>query len=60
MISGCIIEVLIYPLKYNFESHLIYKLRYYRQTIFNQFNIMVAYVDIIGLCHSVVILWDAA
>ena len=47
----CIIEVY-------FESHLIYKLCYYRQTIYNQLNIMVSYVDIIGLyiCHSVTIL----
>ena len=28
-----------------------------RQTIFNQLNIMVPYVDIIGLCHSIAILW---
>ena len=28
----------------------------YKQTIFNQLNIMVPYVDIIGLCHSVAIL----
>ena len=41
-----------------FESHLIYKWRYYRQSNFNQLNIMVPYVDIIGLCHSVAILWD--
>ena len=52
----CIIEV--YLLKYYFESHLIYKWRYYRQTIFNQLNIMVPYLDIIGLCHSVAILWE--
>ena len=45
-----------YLFKYYFERHLIYKRRYYRQTIFNQLNIMVLYVDIIGLCHSVVIL----
>ena len=56
MIKICIIEV--YLLKYYFESHLIYKWRYYRQTIFNQLNIMVPYVDIIGLCHSVAILWE--
>ena len=42
----CIIEV--YILKYYFESHFIYKWRYYRQTILNQLNIMVAYVNIIG------------
>ena len=53
-IKICIIE--IYLLKYFFESHLIYKIRYYRQTNFNQLNIMVPYVDIIGLCHSVVII----
>ena len=41
----CIIEV--YLLKYYFESPLIHKRRYYRQTIFNQFSIMVSYVDII-------------
>ena len=43
--------------KYYFESHIIYKWHYYRQTIFNRLNIMVSYVDIIGLCHSVAILW---
>ena len=32
-------------LNHYFESHLIYKLRYYGQTIFNQMNIMVSYVD---------------
>ena len=44
-ISGkiCIIEV--YLSKYYFKSHLIYKLRYYRQTISNQLDIMVPYVD---------------
>ena len=26
--------------------------------IFNQLNIMVPYVDIIGLCYSVAILWE--
>ena len=51
----CIIEV--YLLKYYFESHLIYKWRYFRQTIFNQLNIMASYVDINGLCHSIPILW---
>ena len=30
--------------------------RYYRQTVFNQLTVMVSYVDIIGLCHSVPIL----
>ena len=44
-------------LKYYFESHIIYKWCYYRQTIFNQSNIMVPYADTIGLCHSVAILW---
>ena len=34
----CIIEV--YVLKYHFISHLIYKWSYYRQTIFNQLNLM--------------------
>ena len=53
-IKICIIEV--YLLEYYFESHLIYKWRYYRQTIFSQSNIMVSYVDMIGLCHSVTIL----
>ena len=38
----CIIEV--YFLKYYFKSQLIYKWRYYRQTIFNQLNIKVSYV----------------
>ena len=42
----CMIEV--YLLKYYFESHLIYKGRYYRQTIIKQLDIMVSYVDIIG------------
>ena len=51
----CIIEV-YNLLKYYFESHLIYKWRYYRQTIFNQLNIMVPYVYLIGVCHCVVIL----
>ena len=37
---------------------LFWKSRYYRQTIFNQSNIMVSYVDIFGLCHSVAILWE--
>ena len=41
----CLVEV--YLLKYYFESHLTYKLRYYRQTMFNQLNIMVPYIDII-------------
>ena len=45
-------------LKYYFESHIIYKWCYYSQTIFNQSNIMVPYVDTIGLCHSVTILWE--
>ena len=37
-------------LKYYYcESHLIYKLRYYRQTIFNHLNIVLPYVDIIGI-----------
>ena len=50
----CIIEICL--LKYYFKSHLIYKGCYYSQTIFNQLNIMVPYVDIIGLGHSVAIL----
>ena len=61
----CIIEVCI--LKYYFESHLIYKLCYHRQTIFNQLNIMVPYVDIIVLqvyekskwC-GINVMWDAS
>ena len=52
----CITEV--YLLKYYFKSHLIYKGRNYRQTIFNQLNIMVPYLFIIGLCYSVLILSD--
>ena len=44
--------------KYYFEPHLIYKWSYFRQTIFNQLNIMVSYVDISGLYHSVAILWE--
>ena len=44
--------------KYYFESHLIYKRRYYRQTILNQINIMVPYVDIISLCFRITILWE--
>ena len=51
-----IIEVCL--LKYYFESHLIYKWRFYRQTIFNQLNIIVPYVDIFGLCLSVANLWE--
>ena len=39
-----------------FESNLIFKWCYYRQTIFYQSNTMVPYVDIIGLYHSVAIL----
>ena len=35
----------------------MYKWRHYRQTIFNQLNSMVPYVDIISLCHSVTISW---
>ena len=50
----CIIEVLSF--KAYFESHLIYKWLNFRQTIFNQLNIMVSYVGIIGLCQSVKIL----
>ena len=53
-----IFVIKVYFLQYYFESHLIYRWRYYRQTIFNQFNIMVSYVDIIGLFHSVTILWE--
>ena len=37
------------------KSLHIYK-SYYRQTIFNQLNIMVPYIDITG--HSVTILWE--
>ena len=29
----------------------------HRQTVFNKLYIMVPYVDIIGLCHSVTISW---
>ena len=43
---------------FKFESHLKKKWRYYRQTIFNQLDIMVPYVDIIGVCHSVAILLE--
>ena len=49
----CIIEV--YLLKNYFEYHFIYKWRYYKQTIFNQLNDNL--IAIIGLCHSVAILW---
>ena len=35
-----------------------YKWCYYRQTIFDQLNIMVPHVDIVGLCHSFEILWE--
>ena len=45
-----------YLLKYYFGSHLIYKWRYYRQSIFNQLNIMVPYVDMSG--QSVAILLE--
>ena len=51
------ISTYVYLLKYHFESHLIYKWRYYRQTILNQLNIMVPYIDIIGLCFSVATWW---
>ena len=30
----------------------------YSQTIFNQSNIIVPYIEIIGLCHRVAILWE--
>ena len=56
LIKICIIEV--YLLMQYFENHLIYKWRYYRQTILNQLNIMVPYVEIIGLCHSITILGE--
>ena len=46
-----IIEVYIF--KYYFESHLKYKRRYYIQNIFHQLNIMVSYVDIIGVWLSI-------
>ena len=46
-----------YLLKYYFESHLICKWNYYIQTILNQSNIMVPYIDIIGQCHIVAIIW---
>ena len=42
-------------LKYHLKSHLIHNWHYYRQTIFNQLDIMVSYVDIIGLCH---VMWQ--
>ena len=48
----CIIKKYLL-LKYYFEGLLIYNWRYYRQTIFNQLYILVFYVDIICLCHSV-------
>ena len=51
-----IIEICL--LKYYFKKHLICKWRYYIQTIFNQLNIIVPYVDIIGICHIVAILWE--
>ena len=55
-IKICIIDVCIF--KYYFEIHLIHKWHYYRQTIFNQLNIVVPYKEIFGLCNSVVtILW---
>ena len=51
----CIIEV--YLLKYYFKRYLIYKWGYYRQTIFDQFDIiLVSYGEIIGICHSVAII----
>ena len=34
------------------------RLLYKKQTIFNQLNIMVSYVDIIRQCHSVAILLE--
>ena len=52
----CIIEV--YFLKYYFESSYINDAIMYWQTIFNQLNIILSYVEIIGLCHSVEILWE--
>ena len=47
----CIIEV--YLLKYYFESHLIYNDA--NSIIDKQSPIIKYYVDIIGLCHGVVI-----
>ena len=42
----------VYLFKYFFESHNIYEICYHRQKIFNQLNIMVSTVDIIGLRHN--------
>ena len=52
IIKICIIEV--YLLKYYLKATTY--INDAIQTIFNQLNIMVPYVDIIGLCHSVAIL----
>ena len=49
--SNKIFIIEVYLLKY-------YKWRHSRKTIFFQFNIMVYYVNIIDLCHSVAILWE--
>ena len=43
---------------YIIESHQINKWCYYRQTIFNQLNIIVPYVDIIGLCSKLLQLYE--
>ena len=58
MILVYYIFIKIFIIEVYFESHLMYKWRYYRQIIFNQWNIIVSYVEIIGLCHSVAIFWE--
>ena len=44
-----------YPLL-NVETKKCIREVYFSNIIFNQFNIMVSYEDMIGLCHSVAIL----
>ena len=49
LLFSIIIEVCL--LKYYFESHLIYNDAIIQKTIFTQLNIIVPYLDIIGLCY---------
>ena len=43
----------------NINRHISFKVLFWKpQTIFNQLNIEVPYVDIIGLCHRVAISWE--
>ena len=50
------IEVCLLKYLFKATSYLNDTIIEYRHTIFNQFNIMLPYVDMIGLCHSLAIL----